>query len=464
MQMFLDLVIILFHILNYFRNNNGEKKYEIPNNTIQQQQQQETSTTTKTSNTTLNGKQNPQPPLSLELEKEILEFWVLWYDSDDESDDEEVSVENRPELFFDSLVSNTRIYKRGSGCYGLFDDSDVSDDEDENNNNNINLIKTPQPIKRGVDMSCVDNNNSNNNKKQSLKTIKIKDCEEDAMEEAEAVIYSDEMIMEAISILGGRQWVSSEILSLFCLNFGNVKGRADHCYIPEEFFHMDVRNKSPVESVGKTTLKMIKSNSLCFFAINDNNEHWLGMLLNKEAKRLTILDPLQSNCYTRWANELLEYLKSLNVLESLDGYTIALDKSFKRQEDGFNCGIYLCNFIYCIFQDRMNMGFHKQSQVEMFRSLMKKSFELLLDNKPTNFNWTGDVDSQSSKIITPTNTASKVLPHVTIISFRGQRKSLVKSHLNEMMVGKTPVKGLKRKESLVYGTRRTHAAMMKLVA
>ncbi|KYQ93144.1 cyclophilin-type peptidylprolyl cis-trans isomerase [Tieghemostelium lacteum] len=221
--------------------------------------------------------------------------------------------------------------------------------------------------------------------KEEERKKKLKELEN---QELEAAVYSEEMLEQATkNVSCSSEWLTSSALSFFCWNFGNVKSRSDYCYINEEFF-LDVLADKPKDKVGELAVQRIKANNFSFYAINDNNVHWLGMLVDKSSKTITVYDPSMNRAYIKWAEKLNVYLLKLGAVKSGD-FKINLERGFCGQADGFSCGIYLCNIIYCIFNNKLDLLFKNQNQIKKFRGMMSLSFKKLLDNKPSSFNWSG---------------------------------------------------------------------------
>ncbi|KYQ93301.1 hypothetical protein DLAC_05966 [Tieghemostelium lacteum] len=283
--------------------------------------------------------------------------------------------------------------------------------KNNNNSNNINNLNTQNTIKRGGKLPDQIYFDFNNFKKRitlnqplplptlQKQTIKLNigverpisgrsdinsfgSANEDA--DCQALFLSDECLRDSISILGRRDWCTSQLISQFCWNIGNINGRKNFAYINEEFF-LDVKADKPVAQVSQATLNKILANNYCFFAVNDSNVHWLGMLVNRSARHVTVYDPLQKFTYIGLAEKLMVYLQKIGVL-SAGKYSLELDVNFLAQEDDYSCGIYLCNFIYCIFNNRMDLVFRMKHHVSNFRSQIKKVFGQILEGKPTDFN------------------------------------------------------------------------------
>lgn len=87
-----------------------------------------------------------------------------------------------------------------------------------------------------------------------------------------------------------------------------------------------------------------------------NNNHWTVLLINTTSRELVYIDPLGPR-----ADKAAELMAGWQQFIGGDWNLVSIDHAI--QEDGANCGIYVCKFIEMFFSWRSNMIFDNSPEM-----------------------------------------------------------------------------------------------------
>jgi len=104
---------------------------------------------------------------------------------------------------------------------------------------------------------------------------------------------------------------------------------------------------------------------MLFFPLRIQQSHWILMMVDFKSRVIWCLDLLgkdqqkTSPDYARYFKAIFRYIQqeyselqepggSTNKFPSPGEWTFACPRQIPRQKDGYNCGVYVCMYIYCI--------------------------------------------------------------------------------------------------------------------
>ena len=91
--------------------------------------------------------------------------------------------------------------------------------------------------------------------------------------------------------------------------------------------------------------------------VNKGNSHWLCLFLDMKTKRYYVLDPLdtsmESNTFV-WTTfgTLVRYLGERGVTSCQGPWDRKVFNQIPRQRNGYDCGVFLCMFLYSIYRGK----------------------------------------------------------------------------------------------------------------
>lgn len=163
-------------------------------------------------------------------------------------------------------------------------------------------------------------------------------------------VFDGSIHADDLECLYGREWVNDSVVNTYIkllkfrspLNIG----------MTNSFFYSKLKRDGPDEASDWWGIRQEPLTSYDKFIIPiSTGSHWILIVLDFEMSALQLLDSLNGR-YNATASNINKFLNYLGI-PSLD----VQYPNVARQTNGYDCGIFICEYANCIFNERPLVSF-----------------------------------------------------------------------------------------------------------